>query len=376
MVLATVFTHDWYIQSTPSVGNNNPITTANWRSIMQGLSNNLAPYNPVYVTLDYGNQYVRATKTSKLLSSDFDLLSGQITTTFSGKADLDTQVQIFLGADNNVSNVAATVPVFSNSLTIAATTLALPPFILSSPAPRTNNAGTGTTFVVQAGGTGLLGYRWYRNGTNLLSDGPRIAGASSATLSITNLSGADAGAYTVIISNAPGAVTSAPPALLKVLDPLLTSQPQSRSNHAGTAVSFSVATAGTPPVYQWLKDSAPISQATNPTLLLPSVTLTDSGLYNVVVSNIYGSLPSATANLTVFPPPLIQSIAVSNDTAAITWSSIPGAMYTLQSNNTLLDTEWVNLSPPVQATGATASATNLIGTPGKSNGFYRILLGP
>jgi hypothetical protein len=125
-----------------------------------------------------------------------------------------------------------------------------------------------------------------------------------------------------------------------------------------------------------LKDSAPISQATNPTLLLPSVTLTDSGLYNVVVSNIYGSLPSATANLTVFPPPLIQSIAVSNDTAAITWSSIPGATYTLQSNNTLLDTEWVNLSPPVQATGATASATNLIGTPGKSNGFYRILLGP
>src|SRR5262249_10220917 len=201
MVLATVFTHDWYIQNTPSVGNNNPITTNNWRAIMQGISNNLAPYNPIYVTLDYGNHYVRATKTSKLLSTEFDLLSGQVTTTLSGSADLDTQVQIFLGSDNAVSNVVGIIPVFSNSTPTTAISLPIAPFIISSPSSRTNNAGTSTTFSVQAGGTAPLAYRWYRNDTNLLTDGNGIAGASTATLVIANLSGAHTGSYTVAISN-------------------------------------------------------------------------------------------------------------------------------------------------------------------------------
>ncbi len=374
MVLATVFTHDWYIQNTPSVGNANPITTNNWRAIMQGLSNNLAPYNPIYVTLDYGNQYVRATKTSKLLSSDFDLLSGQVSATFSGTADLDTQIQIFLGADNAVSNVVGAIPVFSNSFTTTAATLSVAPFILSAPGNRTNNPGTSTTFIVQAGGSAPLIYRWYRNGTNLLTDGNGLAGASTATLAIANLSGADTGSYSVVVSNTLGVVTSAPPAVLQVLDPIITAQPQSRTNHAGTVASFAVSAAGSAPAYQWLKDSSPLPQATNPTLSFPSVTLTDAGQYNVLVSNVYGSLSSITANLSVFPALRIQSIAISNNTAAFTWSSIPGRTYTLQSNSAMPGTNWMSLSPSIQATGATASATHSIGP--LTNAFYRILQGP
>ena len=54
---------------------------------------------PIFVTLDYASQYVRATRTSRLVSSAFDPGSGQVTATFSGKTDLDTVVYVFAGAD-------------------------------------------------------------------------------------------------------------------------------------------------------------------------------------------------------------------------------------------------------------------------------------
>src|SRR5262249_32944030 len=86
-VLSTLFSHEQSIQATPSVPNNQPITSNNWRVIVSGVVSNLAPYQPVYVTLDYGNQYARATRTSRILSGTFDLASGQVTAGFSGKAD-------------------------------------------------------------------------------------------------------------------------------------------------------------------------------------------------------------------------------------------------------------------------------------------------
>ena len=55
------------------------VRTANWQAILQGITNNLASYNPIYVTLDYASQYVRATRTSRLLSSGYDPVSGQVT---------------------------------------------------------------------------------------------------------------------------------------------------------------------------------------------------------------------------------------------------------------------------------------------------------
>ena len=88
MVMATIFTHE------PAIA---PISAASWQAILQGITNNLASYNPIYVTLDYASRYVRATRTSRVLSGAFDPVSGQVTATFSGKTDLDTQVYVFVG---------------------------------------------------------------------------------------------------------------------------------------------------------------------------------------------------------------------------------------------------------------------------------------
>jgi hypothetical protein len=123
MALATLFTHEWHIHPTSCCGS---VTTPtnNWRAMLQGITNNLAAYNPIYVTLDYACQYVRATRTTRITTSEFDQGTGQVNVTVSGSADIPILVQIFVGEDNGITNLVGTVPAFSGSLTLTAATLA------------------------------------------------------------------------------------------------------------------------------------------------------------------------------------------------------------------------------------------------------------
>jgi uncharacterized repeat protein (TIGR02543 family) len=58
-----------------------------------------------------------------------------------------------------------------------------------------------------AAGDAPLSYQWKKDGVNL-SDGDRISGAATATLTISNAQASDAGSYTCYVSNAAGSVTS------------------------------------------------------------------------------------------------------------------------------------------------------------------------
>ncbi|MCW5550792.1 MAG: immunoglobulin domain-containing protein [Verrucomicrobiae bacterium] len=75
------------------------------------------------------------------------------------------------------------------------------PAIVSQPASQTVIVGADVTFSVTAGGTAPLSYEWNFNGTNL-------AGATGSSLILNNVQFADAGAYTVVISNLVGTTTS------------------------------------------------------------------------------------------------------------------------------------------------------------------------
>jgi hypothetical protein len=370
-VLATLFSHEWTIQNTPSVANNQPITTNNWRTIVSGIVSNLAPYQPIYVTLDYGDQYVRATRTSRLVSSALDIASGQLTANWSGKADLDMQVQVYLG--DTASNSVVTVPAFTNDNTSLLALLPAPPLLVSQPMGGTYNAGSTAALRAGVGGSTPLSYQWLWNGTNILTDGPRINGSATWALSIANLVRADAGLYSLVVTNAYGSVTSSP-VLLRVIDPALLTQPVSRTNHAGSPASFSVQAAGTAPSFQWLKNATVLDDATNPTLSLLSVSPADAGPYAVIVSNIYGSLISATATLSVVDPLQIQSVTASNGSLAISWTAIPGTTYSVQQTTNINQPAWVDLAPPVTAGSFTASITNL--TTDSTQSFYRVHLLP
>ncbi len=328
MVMATIFSHE---------GSISPISTANWQAILQGITNSLASHDPTYVTLDYASQYVRATRTSRLVSSAFDPGSGQVTATFSGKTDLDTGVYVFVGADNAITSTFGNVPAFPMSLTNQSVE-AGPLRIINAPASRTNDAVTTAVFTVGAAGTWPLGYRWYRNETNVLTNGGQVSGADSPTLTISNLLGGDAGSYRVVITNAAGSLTSAPPAVLTVLDPAIISQPVSQNSVIGGTAAFSVGTAGTASSYQWLKNGEAISGATGTTLNLTNVNDGDAGSYSVAVSNVYMRVVSSNATLAVFHAPAANDDSYGATAGTTLAVAAPGVL----GNDTV--TGWNNLT--------------------------------
>jgi hypothetical protein len=91
------------------------------------------------------------------------------------------------------------------------------PSIVSNPTPKVLYAGRTATFTATAAGTSPLHYLW-RKGSSDLANGGNISGASSPTLTIANLAAADAGNYSLVVSNDAGAVTSSS-ASLTVLIP-------------------------------------------------------------------------------------------------------------------------------------------------------------
>jgi O-glycosyl hydrolase len=70
----------------------------------------------------------------------------------------------------------------------------------------------------------------------------------------------------------------------------------------------------------------------------------------------------------------ILSVAVSGDTAVITWEAFSGLTYRLQCTTNLARIDWQDLSPDITATGPSASATHPVAD--EQSRFYRVLLLP
>lgn len=87
--------------------------------------------------------------------------------------------------------------------------LSLPPIITVQPQSETNTDGNAVTFLVCATSLTPLDYQWQFNGTNLFE-------ATNTTLTLPNAFPANAGAYTVVITNTCGSVTSSPAMLIEL----------------------------------------------------------------------------------------------------------------------------------------------------------------
>ncbi|MEK7675733.1 MAG: immunoglobulin domain-containing protein, partial [Verrucomicrobiota bacterium] len=104
---------------------------------------------------------------------------------------------------SDAGNYSVVISNASGSVTSAVATLTvLDPAITAQPLSTARDAGESVTFSVTAVGTAPLNYEWWQEGVAL-------AGATGASLILTNLQGSDAGNYLVVITNAYGAVTSA-----------------------------------------------------------------------------------------------------------------------------------------------------------------------
>jgi hypothetical protein len=99
---------------------------------------------------------------------------------------------------------------------VATLTVLIAPTINLEPTNQSVNQGDTATFLVTAAGSSPLAYQWRFNGTP-------IASAVASNYSRVNVQPLDVGAYTVVITNVAGSITSAVASLtLNVPQPLLT----------------------------------------------------------------------------------------------------------------------------------------------------------
>jgi hypothetical protein len=87
--------------------------------------------------------------------------------------------------------------------------------------------------------------------------------------------------------------------------PTISGQPQSQSLAAGGSLTLVVSASGSSPLaYQWRVGGSAITGATSPIYSISPVATNNSGNYDVVITNLYGSITSSAAviNITNIPP--------------------------------------------------------------------------
>jgi len=202
--------------------------------------------------------------------------------------------------------LAVITNVFGSVTSATATvTVDVPAVIVGNPADQVATNGTQVHWRVLAKGSAPLSYQWFFNVTNVL------AGETNSTLDLTNVGPAQAGAYQVVVTNLFGSATSAPAFLTIVVPPAITNDLENQTATNGNTVVFSIGAVGSPPLfYQWYFNNGLLGLETNATLVLSNVIPAQAGVYQVVVGNVYGSVTSAPANLTIV---VIPNVVCSPD---------------------------------------------------------------
>jgi uncharacterized repeat protein (TIGR03803 family) len=220
---------------------------------------------------------------------------------------------------NNIGNTTSTPAILIVIPVVA------DPVITAQPQNLTVTNGDTAAFNVTAT-NGTLAYQWYFNTNNLL------AGQTNNSLAIPGTDTSDAGAYTVVVANGFGIVTSSPAILTVVTNtkPIVTIHPSATIATNGGVASFTVAAVGQSPLrYQWFSNTtgtavfnvaSRANGQTNATLNI-NVSWTNDYYYYVRITNSLGITTGGPALLTVVTKPLIltnpESATVSvGDTAS------------------------------------------------------------
>jgi uncharacterized protein YjbI with pentapeptide repeats len=192
-------------------------------------------------------------------------------------------------------SVVITNTVGSITSSVASLTVLFKPSITNQPVSVTNVAGTSTSFSVLAGGTAPLSYQWRFNNTNL-------TGATLASYTIASVQGTNAGNYTVVITNIVGSITSSVASMTVIFPPVITNQFASQTVLRGSNATFTVGATGTLPLaYQWRTNGIPYSGRITNWLTITNFQSTNEGRYDVFITNIAGSITSASAMLYFLP---------------------------------------------------------------------------
>jgi hypothetical protein len=179
--------------------------------------------------------------------------------------------------------------------------------ITTQPVSVMANPEAAVQLSVAATGTGPLTYQWRKNGAVL-------EGATSPVYALAAAQLSDAGSYDVVVSNLVGNVASSAANVVINVPLTLTSQPQGAALNPTGSVTLSVGISGTMPAsYQWRRDGVAISGATAATYTVSASQLSGANAFDVVVTNVVGSVLSEAAVVAANVPVSIaeQPAAVS-----------------------------------------------------------------
>ncbi len=215
----------------------------------------------------------------------------------------------------------------------------------ASLSPGTYALGTNLTLTTTTSGASI---RYTTNGTTptstvgTLYTGPFALPQGSYTLRAV--------AYHPSLTTSP--VASFAYEVLPAQSPVILSQPQSQTVTVGANVTLEVAANGTQPLsYQWRRNGQALAGKTEPLLELPSIALSQAGLYDVVVTNPFGTVTSFAANVQVIQsglptqpvlslpkPRLFISRPVNNSsTVGLPIKNLGGANLTVNATLTAFD---------------------------------------
>ena len=188
----------------------------------------------------------------------------------------------------------------TGSSTISTTNvyLYISPGIVTQPQNTICVSGSSTTMGMVAGPSTAT-FQWFNAATGLSINS---AGSSPAFTPTTANNG-----QTVFckISNTYGTTNSANVILTVGVAPTISSQPASVVAVFGSNATFSVTISGTstlPVTYQWYKDGTAINEANLSSITITPITPADLGAYQVVITNLFGSVTSSSASLSGTAP--------------------------------------------------------------------------
>ncbi|MFT6621251.1 MAG: hypothetical protein ACJASX_004168 [Limisphaerales bacterium] len=214
---------------------------------------------------------------------------------------------------------------------------------------QTVTVGQTATFSVTATGPEPLSYQWRK-------DGLAIAGATNATLTITQCAYWHAGFYQVLVNNLAGSVSSVPvrlkvePLRTETGAPVIVAQSRIVRSIEGRDAYLSVVAVGDSPLnYIWQRDGT--NYASGPdlgVLVVPNVAVEDSGVYRVTVSNNAGSVASALMVIRVHKAVMLPATAeqrsnIQSEGYRITVDAVPGSVYIIEASPDMSPASWVKL---------------------------------
>ena len=198
----------------------------------------------------------------------------------------------------------------------------------SDPSPATICQDASVTFTATATNGTSFTYQWRK-------DGSTITGATNSTYSVNSAQTTDSGSYTCVVTNNFGCTRTSDPVSLTVNPKpsiVITSDPSPATICQDASITFTAtATSGTSFTYQWRKNGANITGATNSTYSITVAQTTDAGDYDCVVTNNFTCTNTSSAvTLTVNLKP---SLVITSNPSPATICQDSSITFTVTATN-------------------------------------------